>query len=328
MKKRTFSSNDASDYEEGYPPLLYQRDPLNSSGLEDESFFDLCRSFAQIELPESEHEGGSEKCPLCPMEFPLSEFAAHVYKCIRKLDDVEEKHQMQLDEKMAQRLQEREIRGHSRYRRFAGQDSDSMDTGGGEGEGEEEDLEKKQLEAFEQFKPSLHCPDGAKCDRVDAQHFIQKKHPRVNCPICEDEFEVYAINAHVSICIDAEPLENEPFARVGNSRPKQHGMQDDDDGTADEAKSPALGEDAPMQRSPSSALTTAQMKAMAGMIVEQKNLPVSKQDISLHRLLDTFASLGFTKDTLTDELSRTKGGSSGKDGGAENNRKSGDRKEE
>lgn len=49
-------------------------------------------------------------------------------------------------------------------------------------------------------------------------------------------------------------------------------------------------------------LSRAQMKAMANMVVEQKNKASSQQDVSLVQLLDTFKTLGFTKANLSKAL--------------------------
>lgn len=48
--------------------------------------------------------------------------------------------------------------------------------------------------------------------RTDAQHFISKYHPDVPCPICNEEFAVYEVNAHVTICLDTpkQPTPSKP----------------------------------------------------------------------------------------------------------------------
>jgi hypothetical protein len=44
----------------------------------DSSFMSLLNKLASLEFPDQ-----LEPCPCCPEQFPLSEFAAHVYKCIQ-----------------------------------------------------------------------------------------------------------------------------------------------------------------------------------------------------------------------------------------------------
>lgn len=60
----------------------------------DASFFELMTTFSKLGLNQS----SAEKCPLCQSEFLSSQFAEHVYFCIKSLDTVE-------DEKFAQSVE-------------------------------------------------------------------------------------------------------------------------------------------------------------------------------------------------------------------------------
>ena len=69
----------------------------------DESFFDLLNTFAKLDLPDSE-TSTIEKCPLCPAELPIADFAGHVYECIKSLDGEEKKFQEDRDAELAKQL--------------------------------------------------------------------------------------------------------------------------------------------------------------------------------------------------------------------------------
>jgi hypothetical protein len=105
---------------------------------------------------------------LGPNQFPLSEFAGHVYTCIKQLDDVERIAQEELDAKLAARM--------------------NADV-----------VEQAQLIENSHFIAPTICPDGEACCRTDSQHFLTIQHPEVFCPICNNEFPVYEVNAHVTL---------------------------------------------------------------------------------------------------------------------------------
>ena len=61
------------------------------------------KTFANLDIPSSS-ETDLEQCPLCPLTIPLSQFATHVYECIKKLDPEEEKYQEEKSMQVALQL--------------------------------------------------------------------------------------------------------------------------------------------------------------------------------------------------------------------------------
>ena len=47
---------------------------------------------------------------------------------------------------------------------------------------------------------------------MDAQHFVLKWHPEVECPLCSEKFPVYEVNAHVTMCLDRPASARPPKA--------------------------------------------------------------------------------------------------------------------
>lgn len=229
-----------------------------------ESFFDLMETFANLNLPDD--DAAPEQCPLCPDTFPLDEFAAHVLVCIKKLDDVEKEHQEQMDRKMAENMT----------------DWSTMD----------------QLSEFQ--APST-CEQGSSCTRTDAGHFQAVHHPKVPCPICGSEFEVYQINAHINLCLTKGPEErNNPFARAAAQPCRLAPAPVDDDSDvedAEEAKRQSLV--ARLTRAPSDDLSLRQMQAMSKLVLQEK---AKQAPDGLFSMLDRFKTLGFTAKNLEKQL--------------------------
>lgn len=342
MKSARLEDDDDDDSETGAEQQSQATDDTV-----DESFFDLLKTFAGLDLPD---ENAIEQCPLCPLTIPLTSFADHVYECIKQLDPEEKKEQLRLDEQLAHQLS-------------AGQ----MD---------EPDF-KASSQGFPQGTP---CPQGSQCRKYDQGHHRWFAHPQVACPICTEEYTVFAIDAHVSLCLDTAnspsavayfgaplntdgsdtsmnqssssssssslpaygfssspfPFQGDAFSAVrgdgrGKSKDKNKSRKkvieedegddaDDDDGEdEDEEELPPLISPTPLvvHMAPSSArgggLSRSQMKAMAIAVIDQKSKPASKQDVSLVSMLETFRGLGFTKESLSQEINKDKvsGGSSG-----------------
>jgi len=196
---------------------------------EDTSFMTLLNRLTNLEFPDRLNT--EEQCPLCPEKFPLEVFADHVYRCIQKLDGQERIEQERLDAKYASRIAYIEgvpvrMRGH-RARRSA----DRMESDDGEEEEEDSqspyaspspppidgfaETERRLLDRYANTKHDI-CPQGKSCTRTDAQHFKLKFHPLVSCPICDDEYPVYEINAHVTICLDT-PRPAAPVAKTDSN---------------------------------------------------------------------------------------------------------------
>jgi hypothetical protein len=49
----------------------------------------------------------------------------------------------------------------------------------------------------------LPCRNGAGCARRDTGHFELLQHPRVECPLCSQLYEVYEVDGHVTVCLKA-----------------------------------------------------------------------------------------------------------------------------
>ena len=169
----------------------------------EDTFATLLTHFAALHVPSSSTK--PEQCPICSKVFPLSDFADHVYSCLTVLDEVERREQERLDEKMARQLMAREVRlldenernsSYSRDRRAMGSD----------------------------------CPDGADCQRTDAQHFQLRSHPEVPCPMCATTFPLFDIYSHVTSCMQDEA------EREGKQATEEGDMQDETSGQESRAK--------------------------------------------------------------------------------------------
>jgi hypothetical protein len=254
-------------------------DGFGSAKVEEDSFFDLVRTFASLEFPEAQN--GPEQCPLCPLKFSVEDFAPHVYECLKKLDDVERAAQVQLDEKYACRLADEEAQ-------------------------------------VTQFEPSVFCPYAGSCKRSDAQHFMNLRHPQVPCPVCDEPCEVYEVNAHINFCLERggsrAPSSSAPGSAMMSdygSAPRPPGgpaipvkSREEHRGSADRDSDDETLDSAAEGESAAPSLTKGQMKAMANMVVQQRAKVASDQDCSLMDLLSTFKQLGFTKENLGAELRR------------------------
>jgi hypothetical protein len=161
-------------------PSTHRSTLQSSPTIEDEAeggedtFLNLLTHFANLHVPTSSTK--PEQCPVCAQSYPLSDFADHVYQCLHSLDDVERKEQERLDEKMARQLMAREVR--------------MLD-----------ESEHSSSYARDRRESGTDCPDGAECQRVDHQHFVLRKHPEVQCPVCSIKFPVYEVNAHINVCL-------------------------------------------------------------------------------------------------------------------------------
>ena len=293
----------------------------------EDTFSNLLTHFAALHVPTSSTK--PEQCPICNNMFPLSDFADHVYSCLKVLDDVEKKEQERLDEKMARQLMAREVRlldeserstSYSRDRRAMGSD----------------------------------CADGAQCQRTDAQHFQLRSHPEVACPVCGATLPLFDINAHVTACLQdeaggegkqvegrepggmedemSEQQESRAKAAIDTSSSafsafrvdkQRRDMADDDshlpiardsdDDDDDRKRSPSppldpatLTRSASASPAPTAAaagggssdlrLTVEQASAVASMIKEKKQ---KGGDESVAAMLETFRQLGFTQENLT-----------------------------
>jgi len=255
-----------------------------------ESFFDLLQTFANLDLPAQQLV--DEQCPLCPLKFPLVDFAPHVLACIRKLDDVEAEHQNQLDAKLARDIAE-----------------------------EEHELN------LAHFRPAEECQFGQSCSRQDEGHFKQLRHPLVPCPICSSQFEIYQLNEHLNDCISGKyklPEKTWPaFQGLPLSRQNSIDNSSDDDEDPREAeRKKALSalldnqnesgeggeigddslelEDMDVPRvhraASSSNLSTRQMKAMSQLVLQERGKS------GLSAMLDSFKTLGFTAENLREHL--------------------------
>jgi len=176
----------------------------------------------------------AEKCPICPDKILPKDFESHVLKCIKQLDGVEKEHQLKEDAKLAQSL-------------VKGQSQDYSYIAGGQ------------------------CPDGAECRRIDAQHFINRWHPNVTCPICQETLTPYEIEAHVSLCINSPPSKS-PFAVSSSVTSNENKLSD--------------------------CVTNQQISVLAKSVLEKS----SSSDVSLLDMLDTFKSLGLTKSKMEERL--------------------------
>lgn len=308
--KRINPDDDDDDESESGPDMTSQQ---NTDDTVDESFFDLLKTFASLDLPD---ENKIEQCPICSLTMPLAQFAEHVYECIKQLDPEETKEQVRLDAQLAQQLSSQ--------------------------------LDETEFEPKEQGSP---CPQGSACRRYDASHHRWFSHPLVACPICTEEFTVFAIDAHVGLCLEMAgsyqsgnfsgdsdtamnsggtggAFQGDAFNALRGSRKgdktnsklrkkvvedddeEDDGEDEDEDGDDDEDEDLPPPLTTPAQPAPTITRTTSlsrsQMKAMAQAVIDQKSKPVSKQDVSLVAMLETFRGLGFTKESLSHEINKDK----------------------
>eukprot|EP00808_Paulinella_micropora_P027108 g56562.t1 len=124
--KRSMTAHDSDD----------EKVALNPE--EDDSFFHLLQGFAGLGLPDK--PPGPESCPVCTLEFPMAEFAKHVYDCIKEFDDTEQKELEKISQKLAVKL----------------------------GAGQPQDIEEV---AHSDGGAGTECPQGRACRRVDMHHF-------------------------------------------------------------------------------------------------------------------------------------------------------------
>jgi len=176
----------------------------------------------------------AEKCPICPEKILPKDFERHVLECIKQLDGVEKEHQLKEDAKLAQSLGLGQIQEYS-------------------------------------FIAGSQCPDGAECRRFDAQHFKNRWHPNVPCPICQEMSTPYEIDAHVSLCINSSSSKS-PFAVNSTVTQTDNKMSD--------------------------RVTNQQIAVLAKSVLEKS----SSSDVSLLDMLDTFKSLGLTKSKMEERL--------------------------
>lgn len=368
----------ATQTSQGSTQGMRDDDRSSGGGDADGTFFDLLQSFAQMHVPQAHgQDAPPEPCPICSQSFALDDFAAHVYKCIHALDDVEKKHQEDLDAKLARRIATDDAR-HAQFfgdsgrstgflnplggagtpisARRSGVEDDNMDESGGSGHAEshtESAMNDEQAGAVEYaasfngvtqpvFKKPVRkqCLAGKDCKEVSSRHFIQFLHPHLPCPICAEPFEVYEINAHVTLCLEnpggmtksqlsSSPLPSTPSSSysASNSSPSPFGppkganvfrgdirrrTSNESDGGEDDVKShdgiEDLDNDIDLSvendngvnslTSGKKELTIQQLGAMAKYVMDQKAKPVGQQESSIHSLLDTFKTLGFTKESL------------------------------
>ena len=287
----------------------------------EDTFSNLLTHFAALHVPTSSTK--PEQCPICSNMFPLSEFADHVYSCLRVLDDVEKKEQERLDEKMARQLMAREVRLLDESERHSSYSRDRRAMGSA-------------------------CLEGAECQRTDAQHFQLRSHPEVACPVCGAMLPLFDIYAHVTGCVHDEEggegkqaTEREPGGMEDEmSEQQQHESRaktaidtsssafssfradkqrremadddshlpiarDSDDEDDDHKRSPSPPLDPALTRSASLSppaatssnlrLTVEQASAVASMIKEKQK----GGDESVAAMLETFRQLGFTQENLT-----------------------------
>ena len=228
----------------------------------DQSFMNLLTHFSNLDFPDL-NPNALEECPLCAQKLPFKEFADHLLECLKQLDEVEKRHAMLEDEKMARRLS------------------------------------KGVTQHFHRVTSKV-CPQGRHCQRRDAHHFQHMIHPDVPCPICGALFQMHKIEAHVMQCLEKGPPAPGSFASAAAEQPRgdMGGMSD---GEEDEDKEgiPVIKQIAP--------LTTHQMSAMASMVCQKVNSGKAEQgEQSISELLDTFKTLGFTKESLQRQLSEDK----------------------
>ena len=129
-------------------------------------FFELIKTFAQLDLSAKPTEKG-ETCPVCQATgISLTDFAEHVYSCVKKLD-------LEEDEKLAERLTDDWCPGEESYAKTQ---------------------QGKLLAGYAQ--PTV-CADGVKCQRGDRKHFEMLYHPPAHCPMCEKEFPILELYNHM-----------------------------------------------------------------------------------------------------------------------------------
>lgn len=138
------------------------------------------------------------------------------------------------------------------------------------------------------------CPQGIHCKINTSDHFIFMRHPKVECPVCNEDFHMYEINAHITFCLEK-----------GEDRGDNDAMQDTT-GSGVERKTmldnhPTNPLQAQRQNSGSceaSKLTPQQMSSMARMVLKAQGNSNTSSDQSLVQMLSRFSSLGFTKENI------------------------------
>jgi hypothetical protein len=144
--------------------------------------------------------------------FELAELMYLLFVCAsmlcvlyQKLDADERRAQEELDAKLAERIAMGDgdyERSDHRHRRGGGTGRRGLQLYGRPVTPEA--VEEQERELLAQFASSKRkvCEKGRDCLRTDASHFESLHHPDVACPMCDEEYPVYEINAHITICLD------------------------------------------------------------------------------------------------------------------------------
>ncbi|GAB5373399.1 hypothetical protein AAMO2058_001748000 [Amorphochlora amoebiformis] len=131
--------------------VLGEKDEKNEiEDRKEESFESILSRFAKMGL-ENESDGTQETCFLCLEKLSLKDYAEHVYTCVDKLRRVEEADHLA-----------------------------SMAAAG-----------------------VPVCRDGCHCAERGYQHFMSVYHPPAVCPVCDEKFSLYEIDAHLNFCLSA-----------------------------------------------------------------------------------------------------------------------------
>lgn len=276
------------------------------------SFESLLRQFANMGIKDAPAESD---CPVCQAKVPLADFANHVFKCTEKFD---EEDQLASDEAYARQLEQNELDDVPvcRY----GAKCHSQDP--------------QHFLAYSHPEPEKKkCGLGAACTALDPQHYVSFTHPTVNCPICNEEQNLFELNAHLGFCLEKPPPLDPPLD--GTDAPMAMAVEKKDLGPAPAPSEPRKSQlpsfsqyrdkheddsQAAVERpslvpdddSKAPTLSDSQLSACAAFVLNEraKESKGEHSEFSIGTLLKRFKKLGLTAQTMTRALSRTGDGMS------------------
>lgn len=157
---------------------------------------------------------------------------------------------------------------------------------------------EEQNVALQQFSPPSICSFGSNCQRRDRQHFLLLYHPTVKCFICSNELQMYQMDEHFNICLNAgnqnqnQNVDSQDNREIKNQNDHKDKNKDNKDR---------------LTRDQLIAISTI----LANKIHKDKNNDNNNRDEiqmddepSLTDLLTTFSKLGFTRENIEKEITK------------------------
>lgn len=283
----------------------------------DDNFFDLLQTFASLDFPDSDPQQ-PEKCPLCPLSFALDEFASHVLECITQLDDIEKEHVLKLDEKMAQEM----AGGLPQTIHTSSFSHFSAPSTCKDGANCKRTDSSHFINVSHPKVDCFICGKGYQVYEINAHLNLcltssnrppssSSASPFASSPSSSSMRPVVnAMTTTPTPTPTAPPVFNFSTTSSSMRSSSVSAFDDDDDDDDNDSKSRAnigstgtgiSNSSASGDSGSSNSLNTRQMKAMAQLLLKEKD----KAAPDLHAILDGFSKLGFNKKSLTQQMNES-----------------------